>query len=292
MVQFFNFRTSCFARDYWMLHSGEGLTVCNLRDELQGQDFPVMKSTTDKVRLRALYARCQRGLMSYEGLSLNELKLYVAQRALPPILGQKRTVSVLKAQLEQADDGTTFSRFSDLPPEIRQIIYNLYFKFIDTCTSTNKYQPPVTLASRGIRHESLPLFYESCMFSVFTSMNWHAQQNFDKALLAESGAFVEATSAQNFAHIRMMHIRFNDLRIALQMNLTNKATPIGILWYSKLRYQEDHDQIPQKRKDRLSAELCKIGLRIATREGPLKLRKSDLELLHETSWGILEKGWE
>ena len=292
MVQFFNCRTSRYARDYWMLHSGEVLSVRTLRDELQRQDFPVMKSTTDKDRLRALYARCQRGLMSYEGLSLNELKLCVAQRALPPILDQKRTVSVLKAQLEQADDGTTFSRFSDLPPEIRQIIYNLYFKFIDTCGSRQKYQPPITLASRGIRHESLPLFYECCEFSVHTSGDSHAQQSFNMALHTRARAFVEATSAQNFAHIRMMRICFNDLMIYLQMDLTNKATPITILWYTKIRYPQDPDQTHEKRKGRLSAELCKIGLRIATREGPLKLRKSDLELLHETSWGILEKGWK
>lgn len=232
-----------------MLHGGDYLLARTLRDELQRRDFPVMNSTANKVRLRALYSRCQRGLMSYEGLSLNELKLYVAQRALPPILSQKKTVSILKAQLEQADDETTFSRFSDLPPEIRQIIYNLHFKFLDTCTSTNKYQPPITLASRGIRHESLPLFYECCEFSVLTSGNRHAQKSFNMALHAGVRAFVETTSAQNLARIRKMYIRFDDLGITLRMNLENKATPIRVSRASNLVYPQGPDQTHQKRKD-------------------------------------------
>lgn len=290
MVQFFNSRARRFPHDYWMLREGEVLSARTLRDRLQWQNFPLMKSTTDKVRLRALYARCQRGLMSYEGLPHSELKLYVAQRALPPILGQKRTVNLLKAQLEQADEGTTFSRFSDLPPEIRRIIYDLHFQFLDPRSRTYKYQPPITLASRGIRCESLPLFYERCEFLIRTSTNQHAQRIFNIALQAEGRAFIRATSAQDFAHIRRMRIDFYDLGINLQVDLTNKTTPISISWYSRTQYPVDPDHNHRKRKDRLSAELLNIGLRVAAREGPLKLRICDFKLLHETSWRILRNG--
>lgn len=59
-----------------MLCDKEALSARALRDELQRRNYAVMKITIDKVRLRALCARCQRGLMSYEGLPASELKLY------------------------------------------------------------------------------------------------------------------------------------------------------------------------------------------------------------------------
>lgn len=288
MVQSFTYGARSYARDYWMLDEGEHLTVSNLRDALQRRKFTVMRSTTNKVRLKALYARCQRGLMSYEGLHPRELKLYAAQRALPPILNQKETVKVLKMQLEEADDKAIFSHFSALPPEIRRIIYDLHFKYLRTCPGVYKYQPPITLASRHIRHESLPLFYERCESMISTTTNLFVQQSFNMALSARSRAFIEATSTKNFARIRMMRIDFNDLSIDLRVDLTNKATAIQITWYSRLRYLDD--PVHQECRDRLLAELRKIGLRIAAREGPLRLRESDLELLHGTSWDILRNG--
>ena len=285
MVQFYPI-TRDSSRDYWKLHPGERYTANILRKLLRKNNFATLKSTSI-ARLRTLYIRSQRGLLSYEGLPLHELKRYAAQRALPALIGQKNTIKVLKAQLEMADEEATFDRFLDLPPEIRQIIYHLHFKFLDTWTPAPKYQPPITLASRGIRHESLPHFYESCEFSIRTSGSWHAQKSFSIALYAAARAVVKTTSAQNFARIRKMYIRFDDLRIVLHMNLTKKATPIRISWCHRL--PQESAQTRQKRKDRLSAELHKIGLRIATRQGPLKLCKSDLRLLHETSWSILRE---
>lgn len=273
-----------------MLHEGKTLRARFLRENLQQQNYPVMKSTTDKARLRALYARYQRGLMSYEGLPLHELKLYAAQRDLPLIVDKKATVKVLKAQLEQADDETTFGRFSDLPPEIRQIIYDLHFKYINTRSlGSSKYQPPITLVSRQIRHESLPLFYKCSEFTVSTSNNLNVQQSFNKALGTRARAFIGATSTQDFAHIRMMRIIFLDLSIDLRMDLKNKETPLKMSWHCQLEYPEDY-QAYQKLNERLLEELHKIGSHIAAREGPLKLRKSDLELLHETSWEIIRNG--
>lgn len=62
-------------------------------------------------------------MTSYEGIPLDDLKRYAAQRALPPIVGSKNRLGPIKAQLEQADDEATFNRFSDLPPELRLLIY-------------------------------------------------------------------------------------------------------------------------------------------------------------------------
>jgi hypothetical protein len=76
------------------------------------------------------------------------------------------------------------------------------------------------------------------------------------------------------------------------MDLTKKRKPLKIIWYNARQYPQHLDQGHEKRRDRLLVELHKIGSRIAARGGPLKLRKSDLELVHETSWNILRNDRE
>ena len=124
-------------------------------------------------RLLVLYVRCQRGLLSYEGLPLHELELYASQRALPTIEGQEATVATLTTHLEEADDNVTF-RLSDLPPELRKIVFSHYFNSFSEPIHDLRYsagpdlrcQPPITCISRIIREESLPLFYGSFDFAV------------------------------------------------------------------------------------------------------------------------------
>ena len=47
-------------------------------------------SNTSQARIQELYARCQRGLLSYKGMKAPELQFYVAQRKLPVPAGRPR----------------------------------------------------------------------------------------------------------------------------------------------------------------------------------------------------------
>lgn len=79
------------------------------------------------IRLRELFVRHQRGLLSYEGLTVGELRLFVVQRGLSSTTAAKATAATLKARLEQADEDATFNWFTELPPEIRQQVFEQYF---------------------------------------------------------------------------------------------------------------------------------------------------------------------
>lgn len=115
----------------WMLDSGKRYSKRMLLSDMEKAKFHAKKATST-ARLRELFVRCQRGLLSYEGLPSRDLKRLVAQRGLPVTPDQKNTaVAVFKAQLEQADNEATFDRFSSLPPELRQTICTQYFKSLD-----------------------------------------------------------------------------------------------------------------------------------------------------------------
>ena len=64
--------------------------------------------------------------------------------------------------LEQADEGTTFHHFLDLPAELRSHVYAHYFSSLPRLEQP--VQPPISRVSRLVRQESLPIFYSTCTF--------------------------------------------------------------------------------------------------------------------------------
>jgi hypothetical protein len=292
MVQFAEYRYSRSPVDYWMLDGPDLYTTKTLRGKLQAKNFTVLRSNTTG-RLRTHHVRCQRGLLSYEGLPLCELQLYAAQRGLPPPLGEKATVKILKAQLEQADDNNTFERFSDLPPELRQMIYTHYFKSCNESHSRlcDKYQPPLTLASRNVRREALPLFYECSQFGLNAyAINESAfkpitnDQRLTDVLSPFSAALMKGMSAVNLAYIRSLHINFLDCEMHLKLDTCDQKDPItiGTPYRVNLKTDSRSDPALRERKECTLSDLRTIAKEIAAREGPLKLRESDLERLYET----------
>lgn len=201
MVQLHDFqRYRNEQRHYWKIDSGLHKKTKGLLNYLQSKHYTC--KSRGLVRLRELYVCCQRGLLSYEGLSVAELKLFISRRGLPTIIDQKPTKSMLKAHLEQADDEATFDRFSELPPEIRHQIFTHYFHSFNRltigCTAAVP-QPPITYASRQVRDEALPLFYSNaCFYLPFWTCSPELQ----------SERFVHTTLTQYFARAQFLKLNF------------------------------------------------------------------------------------
>ncbi|KAM0703575.1 hypothetical protein Q7P35_009514 [Cladosporium inversicolor] len=279
--------------NYWMLDSGRHRDKRLLRSDMKRANFPTNKAT-NTARMRELFIRCQRGLLSYERLPSRDLKLFISQRGLPVTPNQKTTVAALRAQLEQADDDATFDRFSDLPPELRQLICTHYFKSLDHPVPSGRdndlrCQPPITFASHDTRRESLPAFYESCVFVVRTE--WYPKyplRGFYGALSLNTSAFLKGTFTPNFARIKLLDLDLRDLSINLALDSNNKRVPIRFECYLYPRpFQRGlvpaHDEL----HDLLLSALRTIAVGIATREGPLKLRQSDLKQLYDVARSII-----
>lgn len=291
MVHFYDDR--CTPSNYWKLDSGQDRDKRVLRSDMKRAQFPTNKATST-TRLRELFIRCQRGLLSYERLPSRDLKLFAAQRALPVTPGQKPTVAALKAQLEQADDDGTFDRFTDLPPELRQLVYTFYFKSLEHPVPSRHYdhlkcQPPITFASRDTRRESLPLFYESCVFLATTMWEPRSSlRDFTAALSPDSSAFFRSTSTHNFARIKRLDLYLGELDTKIVLDLNNTNDPVSVEYGFGFYFSDDAGfEAHVEGGKRVLIELCTIAMSIATREGPHKLQQSDLIHLYNTVRSIL-----
>jgi hypothetical protein len=290
MVQLFDDHvwSSPRSNEYWKLDSGNRLRSYRLREELRDGNYSVLKSVNN-TRLRALYIRCQRGLLSFEGMPSHELRLHAARRGLT--VAPNATLTSIKAQLEQADDDATFDRFTDLPPEIRQIIFQYY---MDDTLARRKpksiYQPPLTMTSRMIRRETLPMFFDCWdteLSSLFTESPTLTPYKFRPS--ATTAQFLQSTPIHHLARLKSFILTFNDLKFRVAINLRNQD-PIGKLEIFRMSYWEWElleNAVSQARVQRLLTALRTLALSMAARPGPLRFRLSDVDDIGETMRRII-----
>jgi hypothetical protein len=147
--------------DYWKLERHWARSVKTLTAQLQQRNYKVLK-LANKDRLVQMLSRHDRGLLSYDGCRVEELRMFCTQRGLSPSAMQRPNKAQLVKMLEQADDKAAFPHFMDLPAELRVHIYILYFGSLPELAQPA--QPPISKASRITRTESLPIFYKKCSF--------------------------------------------------------------------------------------------------------------------------------
>jgi hypothetical protein len=272
---------------YWELSVGDLLNKEDLHSRLYWNNFHVLKSTK-VARLRELYVRSQRGMRSYEGVSRKELEHIIAERRiLIPELGWAN-MEDLKRKLEQYDDEhNTFHRFLDLPPELRERIYTLYFNNYDEDDSP-KCQPPISCASRIVRREALPLFYECCLFSIRAATGIREDlkpinegQNITDVLSSDSAAFMKSISAHNLGRLRWLRLNLLGCELQLMLYANDQKDPIHVSTPYKVDLECNGNKAKHERRERMFSEARAIALNVAGREGPLKLREGDLGKMYE-----------
>jgi hypothetical protein len=292
---------------FWKLDSGGDHPRYFLLEMLEDRRY-TCKSRA-KVRIQEHFVRCQRGLLSYEGLPFRELKLFIKQRGIPVTAGKKPSLSSLKAQLAQADDDLTFDRFCDLPPELRQKIFQQYFdSFGQYRDSIDCYrfarpacagQPPITMASKQTRREALPLFYSRCEFDIvpwLSGGDWLTTM--DETIARTS--FVQNASPHDFACIRFLILKFRKSRMGtddklanVTININDDECPVKVNYF---RIPFINSQTEEEMLNRLNGllmlEPSTIVRGIAAREGLLKLQKHDIALLCGSLWRALQQVWE
>jgi hypothetical protein len=294
MVQIIHPKAKWSRSDYWKLDHGPSRSKQALLSLLTPR-YRAYKST-DLVRLRDLYFRCQRGLLSYEGLTASELKIFITQRALSPGVDKRPTVSNFKRMLELVDDDAIFDRFLDLPPELRLQIYTHYF---DSLNNSSKPicggQPPITFACRLTRQEALSLFYCTCRFTLPTE----APLKPGRFLLRHNALdFLNNTLTDNFARIRFIAMSCDAVVAKFRHSITIAINISDDECSAKISSFNTKGQEPRKRDTKtiiddvnslLDVEPHALVRAIAVRKGPLKLQMDDLhELLISLCHVMLE----
>jgi hypothetical protein len=106
----------------------------------------------------------ERGLVYYGACTTKELWGFIRARGI--IVGPKGNVRKpgLIATLEQADEDVKFTRFFNLPPELRNDIYEQYFEALGVLPQL-PHQPPLLLASSAVRNEASLLYHQQSTFT-------------------------------------------------------------------------------------------------------------------------------
>lgn len=97
--------------------------------------------------------------------------------------------------------GPTFSRFLDLAPELRAIIYKMYIKDFASGVLVRPTQPPLTRVCRLTRNEALPIFYSTCT----THLQLRAGNDFQNTTIAAE-RFLQTLTAPNIGAMRSVEV--------------------------------------------------------------------------------------
>lgn len=191
MVHYKDYFLLTGAADYWKLRTQESGSATKRLLDKNGVAFTKTSSST---RLADLNSRYQRGLPCYDKFKTSELQAFCKARGLTPRQRLDKVPSRvdLAATLEAADDSKTFNHFMDLPSELRVEIYKLHFQTLTTPQDLIPAQPPLTKICRLVRHESIPLFYDTCDFA----LEIHGKNYYSE--IATNMRFIQAAGLPTF----------------------------------------------------------------------------------------------
>lgn len=148
--------------------------------------------------------RAHRGLKYYGHYNVDELREMVVGRRGPVFESSTRSVRAKYIEwLEDADEQPTFPRFMELPAELRELVYQHHFASYPEVLSS-PCQPPISMVSKQIRRESLPLFYSECQFAIEHSL-YIGIQGVER--MPSSELFLRRTASMYIARIRRLVLR-------------------------------------------------------------------------------------
>lgn len=276
-------------KDYWKLDSGFHWQKRGLREKLSKNKHSGFKiGCGNTARLRELYVRHQRGLLSFESLPLQELRQFATVRGIT--VDPNAVSTVVKAQLEKADNEATFDRFTDLPPEVRQIIFRHYYEsLLSSIRAVRKYQPPITMVSRMIRQESLPLLYGYCgRLEIVSDGPITAPYKLNPSLA--TAKFLQSTPAHLLARIRLLQLTFTNLNFRAAIDLSNQHDPVCKVSSYGRYHSWEMTEATLARQQHIPSALRALATSIAARPGPLRLQLSDIEDMGEMVRSIIADG--
>ena len=293
-------------RDFWKIQLRNDMKVTELRDFLRAQHIPVGQRAL-KPTLLAQHIRWQRGLPDYEKCSLPELRTLASNRGLfnmPGIRKPQRKAGFV-ARLEEADDGETFTRFLDLPAELRLRIYEFHFHSFETDVKAlpAPFPIPITEVSSQLRSESLPLYYSICTFDFdvnqirrphFTGQHYYmnGENRFSSTSMQK---FIHKGPAERIAMLRKVKIQGEMVNAQRPYNLALEVIPDDLWINTTVDFGSDHKDAnvgPHKEhtknsggaksarlREQTMALLRKVISGMNQRQGGKKLLASDISAI-------------
>ncbi|KAK5745185.1 hypothetical protein LTR17_001637 [Elasticomyces elasticus] len=268
------------SRDYWKLENHEHLSIPGAKRILSGRRF-YSKTSVSKSRVFALLSRSDRGLYSYERCNSPELRQFCTNRGIDLTARQSAKKSTIVEILELADESVTFSRFMELPPELRLAIYSAHFGTFKKGMTV--VSPPITAVCSQIRAEALPLFYSTYRFGLSADYDLCATEPI--GLMQATSEIFEAFPQTSLHLVRRLHLEADGWPARYNATLTcdvdlgsehcaSRVESCGVGSYTHER---------QKESEEASTRVTGILARMAARPEGKKLQQNDIK---EILWAL------
>ena len=287
--------------EYWKSGVPYKRSGASIKRELSAAKV-YFKSSAKRDRLHELVARYERGLLSYDTCSTDELRKFCLQRQL--VCASRPKKDDLVQGLEEADEMATFNRFLDLPPELRNRIYSLHFQTFEPLGRPTS--PPITRTSRQLREETFLLFWQSCTLRIenFVRSFWPHTGLFESFIEADIPIWSNHDALRTFSRLPEEYL--GNIRKVRLVGAVSAPKPsmewIYAEWHIDLGLHGDQVRmsvgearcrprdIPHgfdEERDKLEALLKAKFETIMAREGNNKLHREDLGALK----GIFESNY-
>lgn len=152
--------------EYWKLDTYENLTKPQILERLKAIGHTTVRNSWTKRALATVPQRHDRGFMCFDKYSPIDLHEFARNRNLSRREHHRnwfhaatdKNLGSLIQDLEQSDRQWIFPRFTELPAELRRIIYGFYIAdFPGSLRLPTK--PPLSRTCKLLRQEVLPMFY-------------------------------------------------------------------------------------------------------------------------------------
>ena len=192
--------------------------VSEIRHYLKTHNYPHTGPSSD---FQSLLQSIARSLPGYEKCKTAELRLFAQQRRLANIDIPNVTRQDLAKALRLADQKSNFTRFLNLPPELRTSIYRFYCADFAEEPLTLPTYPPLGRVNRQLREEVLPVFYNECTFAVGLTTDGQGYLHSGAAAAAaaaiphvlrmqrETTLFFKTLDAEHLARIQKLEVTFD-----------------------------------------------------------------------------------
>lgn len=271
---------------------------CLQQKKAKHSDYPSkILSSVDRA------VRRERGLLNCHKCTITELRAFATSRRLKLPTKSRNTKADYIAILQEADDEPVF-RFSEVPPELRAMIHKEYYRALPILPPM-PHQPPLTLASKLLRKESLPLYYSESVFTLkFQSvvgensrshaleMPCFAENDID---LLGSGR-LDANALAKISRFRLYQFypsllapyipsaeEGKDAIVAgCDVDLSGKSAPKLNVWEDQAldcNFNVNVKRFWSLRRKRLGPAIMSILEEVWARPGPGKLRQMDVDAL-------------
>ena len=276
---------------YWRLDERHQSSV-SLRDELSAFGFTSTELRIPNYRLQDLLRRVHQGLLCYQRCTEQELLKFARDRNIPQRMSKTwrsdTPKDILVKLLEHADEQLSFTKFLDLPPEVRVRIYELHDEDFDAVLSTPTL-PPLARTCKLLQREVSPIFYKRHTFWIcYVLRNQHdsgrhVRQDVDTALwlFTVSPEYVQNIRSLNVTVRLPWYPLDGDRFYTFHIELSRSSKGYSVKMVEREGLEEPRDDI-------IEAEISKLLDLLPSQDGTKTLRLEDIHALR----GAIEASYE